>query len=524
MFFYLTATGSNYASVYYDNSLKQSVISCVLSRGALIEPPPYPVPSPPLVLQLLHDLDTYIMSVDTGTYFRSNSYSTIKAMCGEDEDCANKYDFTFSNKLADYMNPVERVVVSADELDTGYYVLAVRARTLTESDTQAYGLAVCGGGLELSDLADSWSNLGLETLSTAEPNPDEEEVAPTAYPTEVGDMTGSPTQSPSVSRTVAPTAADPFENAEPATSGTDESEDDYWFGKSDDDSDDSISSSSGTDESSGSSIEVVTTSSAGNGDVDAGMPGNGTETRLGGDSGGDGGGGQTGAIVAIAVSAAVVVAVGLGFVCWRRRVHRNSGRGNGLGKEINGVSLVTRSASPAKISQAPESGGEEGEDQMLRTEEFEAGENDDVGEGGELQGVGVGSRMPVIQAYLPSYATAVASASEERDEVEEVDAVGDSEESAFYMAVDPNAVSKLIGWGISRDFARVALRRKDNDVTEALKLIAEGNMDKLLVQDQEEMGYMDAAAPSAETVVAGAVAEGDSDEAGLTKPLESSSF
>lgn len=449
----------------------------------------------------------------------------MKAMCGEDEDCAQKYGFTFSNKLADHMNPVERIVVSADELDTGYYVLAVRARTLTESDTQAYGLAVCGGGLELSDLADSWSNLGLETLSTAEPNPDEEEFAPTAYPTELEDVTASPTQSPSFPRTTAPTAADPFENAEPATSASDESDDDYWYGKSGGDSDYGIYSSSGTNESSSSSSEVVTTSSAGSGDDDAGVPEKGTETGLGGDSDGNGGGGQTGAIVAIAVSAAVVVAVGLGFACWRRRVLRSSGRGNGLGKEINnGVSLVTRSASPAKIAQAPEGGGDEGEDQMLQTEEFEAGENDDVGEEGGFQRAGVGSRMPVIQAYLPSYATAVASASEERDEVEEVGAARDSEESAFYMAVDPNAVSKLVGWGISRDFARVALRRKDNDVTEALKLIAEGNMDKLLVQDQEEMACMDAAASSAETVVAGAVAAGDSGEAGLTTPLGSASF
>lgn len=124
------------------------------------------------------------MSVSTRTYFRSNSYHTMAALCVDDEDCAQKYDFTFWTNLADYMNPVERIVVASEDLEEGYYVVGVRARSITESDTQAYGLAAAGAGLQLYDMASNWNDLGAETQSgagggaagSAEPDPEEASV------------------------------------------------------------------------------------------------------------------------------------------------------------------------------------------------------------------------------------------------------------------------------------------------------------------------------------------------------------
>ena len=409
------------------------------------------------------------MSVDTGAYFRSNSYSTIEALCEEDDDCADKYGFTYATKLADHMNPVERTVVSAEDLEEGYYILAVRARTLTESDTQAYGLAASGGGLELRDLSDSWDNLGLETLSNQEPNPDEEEVAPTVFPTEFLE-TPSPSSTGSVVETpgtAAPTDVDPYRNAEPAISSTDHGVDDDWF-KSSSESGSSASSSdtSSTTTTSSAAASSTMTSSVAAGDDDVkGTAVRETDLLPGGGDGEDGSEWASGPKVAIAATcagAALLIAVGVCFAC-RRRARKN----NGVKVSGQGVEL------PRLV--------ENGADQGRRS----AGGDD-------------GGHLPVTRAYhLPGYATAVTSGPEEAGralvrtqsggEGMELGADDQSEVAGFYAAVDPNAVTKLVGWGISRDFARVALRRMDNDIAEALKLIAEGNMDKMLMLDHEEM-------------------------------------
>lgn len=75
----------------------------------------------------------------------------------------------------------------------------------------------------------------------------------------------------------------------------------------------------------------------------------------------------------------------------------------------------------------------------------------------------------------------------ERDGDGAGDAKLESETSGFYAAVDPSAVSKLVGWGIDRDFARVALRQTDNDVPAALRMVAEGDIDAMQATDLEEM-------------------------------------
>lgn len=107
---------------------------------------------------------------------------------------------------------------------------------------------------------------------------------------------------------------------------------------------------------------------------------------------------------------------------------------------------------------------------------------------------------------LPGYATAVASTPEESGRTivrtssgtEYVVRLNAGDEvSDFYSAVDSGAVETLVSWGISRDFARVALRRTDNHVQEALKIIAEGNMDELLANDHAEMAREGAEAEAA---------------------------
>ena len=142
------------------------------------------------------------------------------------------------------------------------------------------------------------------------------------------------------------------------------------------------------------------------------------------------------------------------------------------------------------------------------------------GGGGGDEGRGGGGRYapssPAEHPHLPGYATAVATAAPDEGGassgsggdvgagrgVELSPANDDCEASGFYAAVDPEAVSKLVGWGISCDFARVALRRTGNDIPGALRLVAEGSMDAHLAKDQEELALEAVAETAAEAEAA----------------------
>ncbi|CAM9356120.1 unnamed protein product, partial [Ectocarpus sp. 8 AP-2014] len=187
-------------------------------------------PSPVSSYNLLHDLDMFVMSVDARRYYRSNHHDTIATMCGADESCAEKYEFTYENGLADYMNPVERVTVPSSDLEEGYHVVGVRARTLTESDVQAYGLAAAGGGLVLHGMSKNWTDLVLETdsthgtgVGTEEPDPDREGNGPTPAPSVLvaeGSADGGGGVTPTGDSVInAPTSA-PVETATGSTSGS----------------------------------------------------------------------------------------------------------------------------------------------------------------------------------------------------------------------------------------------------------------------------------------------------------------
>lgn len=91
--------------------------------------------------------------MSSGTYFRSNSYYTIEELCGTDNACAAKYGFTWGNHLADDVNTVERIVIPAKNLAEGLYVVGIRARSIVETESQAYGLAAAGAGVVLRDMA-----------------------------------------------------------------------------------------------------------------------------------------------------------------------------------------------------------------------------------------------------------------------------------------------------------------------------------------------------------------------------------
>ncbi|CAM9452447.1 unnamed protein product [Laminaria digitata] len=150
-----------------------------------------------------------------------------------------------------------------------------------------------------------------------------------------------------------------------------------------------------------------------------------------------------------------------------------------------------------------------------------SGGDEEGGRGGDRDAAAPSS--PAEHPHLPGYATAVATASpEEQEDAAIVPGSGsgdgegggglelsptttdDCEASGFYAAVDPGAVSKLVGWGISCDFARVALRRTRNDIPGALRLVAEGSMDAHLAKDQEEMAQEAEAEAEAEAAAAAA--------------------
>lgn len=449
-------------------------------------------------LQLLHDLDIFVMSVDTRQYFRSNSYNTLRSMCDDDEACANKYEFTFNNHLADYMNPVERISIPSSDLESGYYVIGVRARTLTESDSQTYGLAAAGGGLVLHDMAKYWSDLGAETQSTDggnadEPNPDSGSdslapaptVAATSSPSSSVDSSGTTGQDIILAPpgTPAPSEQDPASGGEAAVG------DDSSSGGTGDDSSESTagdgfreSSSAGRsnddggddDDENAAGYKVV------GGDDDDEGEGGGEEAPPTADLSGGSGSGESGwtdnskiAIVASVASAVILIGVG---ICLARR-RRNGGKDQ-TGSFLGGGARSTASGKSCRVVHVG--------DESAHGD----GEGDSLGEDARS--------MPPDDSALPGYATAVACSPEEEGttiisdadggrEVVELTAADESETSGFYAAVDPTAVSKLVGWGIGRDFARVALRQTENDIPEALKLIAEGNMDEQLAMDHEEM-------------------------------------
>eukprot|EP00752_Nemacystus_decipiens_P012771 g11310.t1 len=444
---------------------------------------------------LLHDLDVFVMSVDTEQYFRSNHYATMLAMCGDDEACAQKYEFTFDNDLADNMNPVERISISSAELAVGYYVVGVRAHTLTESETQAYGLAAAGGGLALHDMSENWSDLGLETQSTGpgagpEPNPNDDLGAETPAPIGTMPETAAPTAADSSSSAtdiiLAVTPA-PAVRGESATSRSGEaSSDDATTSSGDTFGASTVSSSSISNEVSGVGVSYV----GGGDDDDDGDEVADTDLTTGE---GDGGGvaSSESKIATAASVAGAVLLIGIGVCLVIRRGKVRSARDDETGSflcpprsgQSSGRAVAGGAGSPADTDGVRQGDG--------------GGRHED---GDREREVGLYELPPldVNGASLPGYATAVASMPEEEGHVivvgpkgveqgVKLTAADDSEVSDFYSAVDSGAVETLVSWGISRDFARVALRRTDNDVQEALKIIAEGNMDHLLAMDHEQM-------------------------------------
>ncbi len=426
--------------------------------------------------QLLHDLDIFVMSVDTREFFRANHYSTILAMCDDhDESCAEKYEFTFQNSLADHMNPVERVYVPASELEEGDYVVGVRARTLTESDnTQAYGLAAAGGGLVLQDMSENWSELGIETQSAGaeEPDPDGDLQAGTTAPADAGGGNVGASSAPTSAPSLAPTGISSSPTPSPDVDGE-------------------LVVSSGNDDNAGAAATRDF------GDVEAGDDG-------GGGGGGGGGGFSFQSKVAVTASAAgAVLLIGVG-VCFavRKSKARSSGarRPDETGTFLFGPRNAATSG-PAAVGGDDDGGDGGGAGSAAGVDRLGGG----VAEVGD--GLGHYEMPPLVSdpsplpaaasaVHLPGYATAVASVPEESgrtivrtssgtEHVLELNA-GD-EVSDFYSAVDSGAVETLVSWGISRDFARVALRRTDSNVQEALQIIAEGNMDELLAIDHAEM-------------------------------------
>lgn len=430
----------------------------------------------------------FVMSVDTRRYYRSNHHDTIATMCVANESCAEKYEFTFDNGLADDMNPVERVSVPGSDLEEGYHVIGVRARTLTESVVQAYGLAAAGGDLVLHGMSKNWTDLVLETDSThgsgvgTPPDPDSELNSATPAPSVLvagGSAIGGGVDAPS-SGIVAPTNA-PVETATGSTTGSGTSMD------GDEDGD-----------STGSGAGV---SHFGGGDDDISAAG-GVETDVpaGDDLDVDGGGGGGDAtsettittIAATCAAAALLIGAGICLAVRRNKLRSSSGRRDETGSFLCPVRHASSSAGGAAVSGGGGGGGVGGGDE--ETERHRGEEEDD-----RVVGFYEGEDMPPLETRgLPGYATAVASMPEEEghtiirdragvERMVELTAADESEVSVFYHAVDPGAVETLVSWGISRDFARVALRQTDNDVQEALQMIAEGNMDELLAMDHEEM-------------------------------------
>lgn len=481
------------------------------------------------------------MSVDTQQIFRSNHYATFLAMCGGDELCAQKYEFTFDNNLADDMNPVERVSIQSPDLQVGYYVIGVGARSLTESDTQAYGLAAAGGGLSLHDLADNYADLDLDT-GGEEPDPDTP-VTGTPAPAGAGSWeSAAPTPAPGVSssdRTVILHATPAPALGEASSSSGAEDDGEVTSGPTG-------STSSTSDESRESAVTSDTESSGGGGgawtgsaspspppsssaggggagvsyvgggDDDAAAAG--LEVDRSGDMSSDGGGGGEGgggglpleSKVAASVAGAVLL-IGIG-VCLA--VRRKKARSSVTGDETGSFLCPNRHNSSSGGAVASGEGMASAFDGHLEVGEGLRGSRE-----GEMEEVsmvfeeGIPEPVPGSAAEPPGYAMAVASVPEEVghttildssgvERVVELAAGDEFEVTGFYSAVDPGAVETLVSWGISRDFARVALRRADNDVPAALKIIAEGNMDELLAEDHEDMAREGEEAEAAEAEAA----------------------
>ncbi|CAM9147823.1 unnamed protein product, partial [Ectocarpus sp. 8 AP-2014] len=240
------------------------------------------------------------------------------------------------------MNPVERVTVPSSDLEEGYYVVGVRARTLTESDVQAYGLAAAGGGLVLHGMSKNWADLVLETdsthgtgVGTEEPDPDGEGNGATPAPSVLvaeGSADGGGGVTPTGDSIInAPTSA-PVETATGSTSGSGTS----MAGDEDGFSGDSTGSGAGV-------------SHLGGGDDDISAAG-GIETDVpeGGDLDVDGGGSGGTTITTIAASsAAAALLIGAGIcLAVRRNKLRSSGRPDETGSFLcpvrNGSSSAGR--------------------------------------------------------------------------------------------------------------------------------------------------------------------------------------
>ncbi|CAM9890231.1 unnamed protein product [Pylaiella littoralis] len=594
--------------------------------------PPSMVPA----YNLLHDLDVFVMSVDTRRYFCANHHDTMMAMCGDgNEACAQKYEFTFNDTLADHLNTVERVSISSSDLREGYYVVAVRAHILTESDTQAYGLAAAGGGLLLHDMSDDWTGLGVETQSGSgglgsEPDPEENSSAvsggtPALAGSSAGGGFGS--EPSAVSSSTEPSATAGPTSATPASGGYNSSDTDSTHavsGGSNDDrssssssegssssatdtaSDDRSSSSSssggssssaadtaGDDGSSSSSSSGGSSSSATNTAGDEGSSSSsssggsssgatdaaGNDTSSGGDddqvdgsvetdteataSDESGGQGFSEAHTAVLVTAAMAILL-FGVGCCLA-VRRMKVRFSAVHQDETGSFLFPLEPMPssgrALIQVAPSSsaaaaaaggvfssvalsdggnleqrgGGEDGgygESDRPEAEEVESTLYGDmpplISSSGLRRGLGLASSSTLGREFdsglrPPPYAVAVASPEEDghmvvREEpgVERVVELADGDESevsVFYAAVDPGAVETLVSWGISRDFARVALRQTGNNVTGALRIIAEGSMDEMLAMDIEEMAFEGREAAAEAVSVAAEAAEAEAEAA-----------
>lgn len=457
--------------------------------------------------QLLHDLDSFIMSVTSRTYYRSNYFSTLVALCGTDEDCVNKYEFTYGNNLADYMNTVERIVVPSEELEEGFYVVCVRARVLTEADSQSYGLAVTGGGLQLHDMNSNWNNLGLETQSVAggedenngpEPDPDNVEdpsftSAPTSLPLASSDEASpspvsTPGQNPGAESVTMTTDAPT--NPDAVTSDT---------------SDSSAGDAEDADDSDDRSSSAAAYPAVG-GDNDGPDAGSGSGSGSGARSGRDVVGrdndssARTTIVIAASVAGAAALIALLTFIVLRRRKREHSAS-RSLSPDVCVRPFISRAAA-ARIS--------DGDSVMTVEDRPPPSTLDDVPSSEAHE-----HHFHAPSAPLPGYDTAVRISRQEEEEFEnmcmvrpesgavvvgdgdggeagapesqEVGPTDSTEMSFFYAAVDPSAVSKLVEWGIGRDFARVALRQTENDIPAALRMVAQGDMDTRLALDLEEM-------------------------------------
>eukprot|EP00904_Undaria_pinnatifida_P010529 jgi/Undpi1/6606/HiC_scaffold_20.g09085.m1 len=454
---------------------------------------------------LLHDLDVYVMSVDTGHYFHSNSHNTMQSLCNDEELCAQKYEFSFNDSLADFINPVERVSIPSTDLEEGYYVVEVQAHTLTESDSQAYGVAAAGGGVVLVDMASLYEDLGFASEGGEHliPAASSESSSPSFSP---ASASASPTSMPS------PVVEDGnFILAPPGTPVPT------------------------ADPSGGAPERMMTRQGARGGGGDAGGSGDGG--GIGGVAAGGGGGSglATESKVAVGLSAvAAFVLIGVGVVlAVRRRKVRGAAAAGGAG-ESGGTG-----------DEMYWGGGKSSSLRVVHAANDESKHSEGGGFGSYEEDNGLPS-SPAEHPHLPGYATAVATAPPNEDEdsaivpggggvshgvnsgvggeegIELISPADECEASGFYAAVDPAAVSKLVGWGISCDFARVALRRTDNDIPGALRLIAEGSMDSHLAADQEEIALEQAAEAEAEAEAkAEAATEASAAPTGPTAPLSS---